>query len=162
MLAAGSTQPHVSECSGLTQQLIAARSRVSKVLFQATRDAPPVKGGMDRVVTPPHAVIVPEADLDLRSYRLFRIVQRGRVCEKLRQLVKTSRRNPNCRFQIHKRSQLLSACTIKRFPSSRCPSAIQIVRPRESTAETQPSSNRLSWDRQRLFLNPSRPVRVLH
>ena len=31
-----------------------------------------------------------------------------------------------------------SACTIKRFPSSRCASAIQIVRPSESMAETQP------------------------
>jgi hypothetical protein len=31
-----------------------------------------------------------------------------------------------------------SARTTKRFPSSRCVSAIQIVCPRESTAETQP------------------------
>src|SRR5438093_9556869 len=31
-----------------------------------------------------------------------------------------------------------SARTTKRFPSSRCASAIQIVRRRESTAETQP------------------------
>ena len=31
----------------------------------------------------------------------------------------------------------LSACTTKRFPSSRCASAIQIVRPLESTPETQ-------------------------
>jgi hypothetical protein len=31
-----------------------------------------------------------------------------------------------------------SACTIKRLPSSRCASAIQIVRPSESRAETQP------------------------
>src|SRR5205809_1206529 len=31
-----------------------------------------------------------------------------------------------------------SARTTKRFPSSRCASAIQIVRPRESTAETHP------------------------
>jgi hypothetical protein len=31
-----------------------------------------------------------------------------------------------------------SARTTKRFPSSRCASAIQIVRPRESTPETQP------------------------
>src|SRR5439155_5724010 len=31
-----------------------------------------------------------------------------------------------------------SACTTKRFPSPRCASAIQIVRPSESTAETQP------------------------
>ncbi len=31
-----------------------------------------------------------------------------------------------------------SARTTKRFPSSRCGSAIQIVRPSESTAETQP------------------------
>ena len=30
-----------------------------------------------------------------------------------------------------------SACTTKRFPSSRCASAIQIVRPLESIAETQ-------------------------
>jgi hypothetical protein len=62
MLAAGSTQPHVSECSGLTQQLIAARSRVSKVLCSKRRaDAlPGERRGMDRVVTPPHAVIVPE------------------------------------------------------------------------------------------------------
>jgi hypothetical protein len=32
-----------------------------------------------------------------------------------------------------------SARTTKRFPSSRCASAIQIVRPLESIAETQPS-----------------------
>jgi hypothetical protein len=31
-----------------------------------------------------------------------------------------------------------SACTTKRFPSPRCASAIQIVRPFESIAETQP------------------------
>src|SRR6266480_2498603 len=31
-----------------------------------------------------------------------------------------------------------SACTTKRFPLSRCASAIQIVRPLESIAETQP------------------------
>ena len=31
-----------------------------------------------------------------------------------------------------------SARTMKRFPSSRCASAIQIVRPLESIAETQP------------------------
>ena len=31
-----------------------------------------------------------------------------------------------------------SACTIKRFPSSRCASTIQIVHPAESMAETQP------------------------
>src|SRR6266404_7678514 len=31
-----------------------------------------------------------------------------------------------------------SAHTTKRFPSTRCASAIQIVRPLESTAETQP------------------------
>src|SRR5438034_5709484 len=31
-----------------------------------------------------------------------------------------------------------SACTTKRFPSPRCASAIQIVRPLESIAETQP------------------------
>ena len=30
------------------------------------------------------------------------------------------------------------ACTMKRWPSPRCASAIQIVRPRESIAETQP------------------------
>ena len=42
----------------------------------------------------------------------------------------------NRRFQFYKRSQLLSARTTKRFPSSRCASAIQIVRPLESKAET--------------------------
>jgi hypothetical protein len=31
-----------------------------------------------------------------------------------------------------------SACTMKRFPLSRCASTIQIVRPLESTAETLP------------------------
>jgi hypothetical protein len=35
---------------------------------------------------------------------------------------------------------------MKRFPSSRCASAIQIVRPRESTVATQPQLNRtLGW-----------------
>src|SRR4029453_9438660 len=33
-----------------------------------------------------------------------------------------------------------SACTTKRFPSSRCASAIQIVRLLESIAETQPQT----------------------
>src|SRR6266567_1815428 len=33
---------------------------------------------------------------------------------------------------------LSSACTTKRFPSSRCASATKIVRPRESTVATQP------------------------
>ena len=37
-----------------------------------------------------------------------------------------------------KRSQLFIRRTTKRFPSSRCASAIQIVRPLESTVETQP------------------------
>jgi hypothetical protein len=32
---------------------------------------------------------------------------------------------------------------MNRFPSSRCASAIQIVRPLESIAETEPNSNRL-------------------
>ena len=42
-----------------------------------------------------------------------------------------------------------SACTIKRFPSSRCASATKIVRPLESIAETQPNSNLLCSDCQR-------------
>src|SRR5205807_4411046 len=37
-----------------------------------------------------------------------------------------------------KRSHFSSTCTTKRFPSPRCASAIQIVRPLESIAETQP------------------------
>jgi hypothetical protein len=37
-------------------------------------------------------------------------------------------------FQFEKRSQLFRPHTTKRFPSSRCASAIQIVRPQESTA----------------------------
>ena len=34
-----------------------------------------------------------------------------------------------------------SACTTKRFPSSRCASTIQIVRPQQSIAETTPQLN---------------------
>jgi hypothetical protein len=34
-----------------------------------------------------------------------------------------------------------SACTTKRFPSPRCASAVQIVRPLESITETQPQPN---------------------
>src|SRR5260370_36188565 len=41
------------------------------------------------------------------------------------------------RFQFHKRRQLFIARTTKRFPSLRCASAIQIVRPSESMADTQ-------------------------
>src|SRR5207247_9444636 len=40
-----------------------------------------------------------------------------------------------------------SACTTKRFPSSRCASAIQIVRPLESTADTQAHRQAVSVDR---------------
>src|SRR5207244_9829390 len=43
----------------------------------------------------------------------------------------------NRRFEFDKSFQLSSARTTKRFPS-RCASAVNIVRPRESTAETQP------------------------
>ena len=42
--------------------------------------------------------------------------------------------SPSRRFQFQKRSQLFIARTTKRFPSSRCASAIQIVRPLESIA----------------------------
>jgi hypothetical protein len=45
------------------------------------------------------------------------------------------RRDP---FKFEKRSQLSSVRTTKRFPSPQCASAIQIVRPLESIAETQP------------------------
>jgi hypothetical protein len=41
-------------------------------------------------------------------------------------------------FQFNKRSQSFIGADNERFPSSRCASAIQIVRPSESTAETQP------------------------
>src|SRR4029077_8140009 len=45
-----------------------------------------------------------------------------------------------------------SACTTKRFPSPRCASAIQIVRPsRNQWLRDSPSSIRLSRDCQRLF-----------
>jgi hypothetical protein len=44
----------------------------------------------------------------------------------------------NRRFEFQKRNQLFIACTTNRFPSSRCASAIQIVRHSESIAETQP------------------------
>jgi hypothetical protein len=36
------------------------------------------------------------------------------------------------------KAELFTARTTKRFPSPRCASAMQIVRPLESTAETQP------------------------
>ena len=44
----------------------------------------------------------------------------------------------NRRFECDKRRQPFIACTTNHFPSSRCASAIQIVRPSESIAETQP------------------------
>src|SRR5436189_6027881 len=45
----------------------------------------------------------------------------------------------NRRFQFQKSRQLfIRARTTKRFPSSRCASAIQIVRPLEAIAEKQP------------------------
>ena len=40
--------------------------------------------------------------------------------------------------EFNKRGQFSFARTTKRFPSSRCASAIQMVRPLESRAETQP------------------------
>jgi hypothetical protein len=43
----------------------------------------------------------------------------------------------NHRFQFHKPGQLFIRTT-KRFPSPQCASAIQIVHPLESIAETQP------------------------
>jgi hypothetical protein len=49
-----------------------------------------------------------------------------------------------------------SACTTKRFPSSRCASAIQIVRPLESIAETQPKFQRAL---PRLSITPVHQVR---
>ena len=53
--------------------------------------------------------------------------------------VRETGRFPNRGFQFQKRRQLfISARTMNRFPLSRCASAIQIVRPLESTAETQP------------------------
>ena len=44
----------------------------------------------------------------------------------------------NRRFQFTNPVSFSSAHTTKRFPLPRCASAIQIVRPRKSTAETQP------------------------
>src|SRR5262249_52523011 len=41
-------------------------------------------------------------------------------------------------FKFSKRRQLLSACTTKRFPSPRCASATNIVRPFEPTLDTHP------------------------
>ena len=43
-----------------------------------------------------------------------------------------------CLREFNKRGQFSFARTTKRFPSSRCASAIQNVRPLESIAETQP------------------------
>ena len=50
---------------------------------------------------------------------------------------KTSRLTPDVQVQ-QTLSGLSSACTMKRLPSPRCASTIQIVRPSESRAETQP------------------------
>ncbi len=47
-------------------------------------------------------------------------------------------RQANRRFEFQNAVSFSSACTTKRFPSSRCASTIQIVRPLESIAETQP------------------------
>jgi hypothetical protein len=44
----------------------------------------------------------------------------------------------NCRFKFDKSSQLFIRVHNETFPSSRCASAIQIVCPLESIAETQP------------------------
>ena len=46
--------------------------------------------------------------------------------------------NFRCDFEFQKRSQFLIRSQTKRFPSLRCASAIQIVRPLESTPEIQP------------------------
>jgi hypothetical protein len=52
---------------------------------------------------------------------------------------------PHARIAVSSSTKALnfsSACTTKRLPSSRCASAIQIVRPLESIAETQPQLQR--------------------
>src|SRR6266436_9927903 len=48
------------------------------------------------------------------------------------------RYDPDRRFQFKKPVSFSSARTMKRFPSPRCASAIQIVRQLESMADTQP------------------------
>src|SRR5262249_15315658 len=48
----------------------------------------------------------------------------------------------NREFEFHNSSELLAACTTRRFQSRRCASAIRIVRPRQSRAETQPKLQR--------------------
>jgi hypothetical protein len=49
-----------------------------------------------------------------------------------------SQATANRRFRSINALNFSSACTTKRFPSSRCASAIQIIRPLESIVETQP------------------------
>ena len=46
------------------------------------------------------------------------------------------------RFQFRSAGSFSSACTTNRFPSSRCVSTIQIFRPWDFTAETQPQLQR--------------------
>ena len=72
----------------------------------------------------------------------------------------------HCRFQLQKRRQLSPARATKRFPLSRCASAIQIVRPLESTAETQPQLQpallSLSAMISQLFTRPDSASFALH
>src|SRR5262245_48276780 len=61
------------------------------------------------------------------------------------------------RFQLQKRSQYFIGVHHETFPvAARCTLAIQIVRPRNQIAETQPKLQPASWRWLRLFPNTSR------
>src|SRR5437899_10148953 len=89
----------------------------------------------------------PPSDVRGLRVRKGRRTQRGKVLrlirirlalKKLRQLVKTIRRKHIANSSSTKAVNFSSPRTMKRFPSARCASTIQIVRPSESTADTQP------------------------
>jgi len=72
--------------------------------------------------------------------RLIQNPLETRVWKNPASFVKQENRNPESPIPVPKtRSAFHFARTTKRFPSPRCASAIQIVRPLESTAETQPN-----------------------
>jgi hypothetical protein len=83
----------------------------------------------------------PEWAKNLAGKNVLRLIQirlTTRVWKKSRQPVKTIRRNANRRFEFRKSHQLFIRTHDETVAVGACASATKIVRPPESTVETQP------------------------
>jgi hypothetical protein len=92
--------------------------------------------------------------------KALRLIRIRLVTQSLREFTQTCQENSS-QAQVADSSfknavSFSSACTTKRFPSSRCGSAIQTAPPRNPKLTRSPNSNRLCRDCQRLFPNISR------